>query len=62
MNTAFVTPISRKAKNRLANLMDNNDQCIVEQNTGRNLFLTSMNRKYHFWVSLDNDAHWIVDF
>lgn len=62
MQTAFVTPISKKAKNRFANLMDGNDQCIVEQNTGRSVFLTSMNKRNHFWVALDNDAHWMVSF
>lgn len=62
METAFVTPISKKAKNRFANLMDSNDQCIVEQNTGRSVFLTSMNRKHHFWVALENDSNWQIDF
>jgi hypothetical protein len=60
MQLAFVKPISKKAKNRFANLMDGNDQCIVEQNTGRNVFLTSMNGKNHFWVALDNDSHWMI--
>jgi hypothetical protein len=62
MQTATVTPISKKAKNRFANLMDGNDQCIVEQNTGRNVFLTSSNGRNHFWVTLDNDTDWMVSF
>lgn len=60
---------SSKAKNRLANTMDNNPVCIVEQDTGDELFLASENRKYFFWVSLrrgicrfgnKTDAHWEV--
>jgi hypothetical protein len=60
--TAFVTPKSKKAKNRLANLMNQIDECIVEQNKGDRVFLTSMNGKYHFWVNLTNDEHWSIEF
>jgi len=62
MQTAFVIPISKKAKNRFANLMDNNDECIIEQHKGNKMFLTSMNKRNHFWVSLDNDPDWMIDF
>lgn len=62
METVFVTPISNKAKNRFSNMMEGNDECIVEQNTGRSVFLTSMNLKYHFWVALENDSNWKVEF
>ena len=60
---------SSKAKNRLVNTMDGNPVCIVEQDTGEELFLVSENRKYCFWVSLRSgicrfsdktDAHWEV--
>jgi hypothetical protein len=61
MQTAFVLPKSRKAKNRFMNLMESNEECIIEQNKGNRLFLTSMNKKYHFWVSLDNDSDWTVE-
>ena len=60
--TAFVSPKSKKAKNRFANLMDSNEECIVEQNKGDRLFLTSMNGKNHFWVNINNDKDWEVDF
>ena len=60
METAIVTPISRKAKNRFANLMCNNAQCIIEQHTHDKVFLTSENGKYHFWVMLDKDPDWMV--
>jgi hypothetical protein len=62
MQPAIITPISRKAKNRFANLMDSNPQCIVEQHKGANVFIASQNRKYFFWAALDNDPDWVVDF
>jgi len=49
--------------------MDGNPVCVVEQDTGKELFLASANRKYFFWVSLcegvnrfgdKSDAHWEV--
>jgi len=62
MQLATVTPISKKAKNRFANLMDNNETCIIEQHLDRKVFLTSMNKRNHFWVTLDNDTDWMVQF
>jgi len=62
METAFVTPKSKKATNRFHNLMDQIDECIVEQNKGDRVFLTSANGKNHFWVNLNNDPDWIVEF
>ena len=59
-NTATVTPISRKAKNRFANIMQGDGTCIIEQHTGDRVFVASMNRKYFFWVTLDTDADWMV--
>ena len=61
MNTATVTPISRKAKNRFANLMGSDAQVIIEQHTGNRVFVASMNRKYFFWATLDTDADWMVE-
>jgi len=64
-----VKPKSSKSKNRLANIMNNNLTCIVEQDTGGELFLASENGKYFFWVSTRTgtnrfgdkaDAHWEV--
>jgi len=64
-----VKPKSSKAKNRLANTMEGNPVCIVEQDTGGELFLVSENRKYAFWASIrtgtnrfgdKSDAHWEV--
>ena len=58
---AFVTPKSKKAKNRFANLMNNDSECIIEQDKGDRVFLTSINGKNHFWVSLTNDKDWEVE-
>lgn len=69
--TVTVKAKSSKAKNRLVNLMDNNPVCVVEQDTGSELFLASQNRRYFFWVSTrpgntrfgdKADAHWEILF
>ena len=60
MKTASVTPISNKAKNRFANFMDRNEICIIEQHKGHKVFLTSLNRRNHFWATVDNDPDWMV--
>jgi hypothetical protein len=60
MNTATVKPISKKAKNRFANLMQGESTCIIEQHLGDRVFLRSANGRNHFWVTLDTDAHWMV--
>jgi len=60
--TAFVTPKSSKAKNRFANLMDRNDECIIEQHRGDKVFLTSANGRNHFWVNLTSDKDWNIEF
>ena len=61
METAFVTPKSKKSKNRLANLMEGETECIVEQHKGNRVFLRSLNGKNFFWVNLNNDEHWTVE-
>jgi hypothetical protein len=69
MKKVKVKPKSSKAKNRFANVMESNPVCIVEQDTGGELFLASENRKYFFWVSTregvnrfgdKSDAHWEI--
>lgn len=59
---AFVTPKSTKAKNRFCNLMDKNGECFVEQFKGNRAFLRSHNGRNFFWVDVQNDPHWAVDF
>ena len=51
MRKVVVKPKSSKAKNRFANVMEGNPVCVVEQDTGSELFLAAENRKYFFWVS-----------
>jgi hypothetical protein len=67
--TVTVKAKSSHAKNRLANLMDGNPVCVVEQDTGEELFLASENRRYFFWVSTrvgsnrfggKADKHWEI--
>ena len=69
MRKVVVKPKSSKAKNRFANVMEGNPVCIVEQDTGGELFLAAENRKYFFWVSTRTgtsrfgsmiDAHWEI--
>jgi len=60
--TAFVTPKSKKAHNRFCNLMERNQECIVEQHQGNKVFLTSANSKNHFWVNLNHDSDWEIEF
>jgi len=61
MNTAFVTPKSKKAKNRFCNLMESESQCIIEQDKGNRVFLRSFNGKNLFWVNLNNDSDWEIE-
>ena len=60
-DTVFVTPKSRKARNRFANLMDSNPECIVEQHVNNRLFLRSVNDKNFFWVNINQDSDWEVE-
>ena len=63
MRKVTVIPKSKKAKNRLANMMDNNPICIVEQDKGDGmLFLASENQKYFFWVNTNDfwECDWEV--
>lgn len=69
MKTVTVRPVSAKAKNRFANLMDSNPICVVEQEVDGDIFLVSENRRYSFWMSTRTgsnrfgskvDGHWEV--
>jgi hypothetical protein len=62
MNTAFVTPKSNKARNRFANLMQSESECIVEQINGNRVFLRSTNNRNFFWVNVHNDSDWEIEF
>jgi len=60
-----VTPISSKAKNRFANIMDHFHTCTVEQEKMidgvDHMFLVSLNRQYCFWVPKKGNEHWKVE-
>jgi hypothetical protein len=60
LSHVFVKPKSSKAKNRLANMMQGDPICLVEQKQGDKWFLASSNRKYFFWVNLLNDENWEI--
>lgn len=55
-----VVPISSKAKNRFANVMDKLHGCYVEQEDNGKLFLASINKKNFFWVDKENDPNWKI--
>jgi hypothetical protein len=40
--------------------MDKNETCIIEQHNDSVMFLASMNRKYFFWMQVDNDPDWMI--
>ncbi len=61
METAFVTPKSKKATNRFANMLMNDPEVIIEQHKGDKVFLASKNSKYFFWVNIHNDSDWEVE-
>ena len=55
-----VEPVSNKAKNRFANLMDSLHSCNVEQEDAKVMFLTSINGLYHFWIHKHDDKNWRI--
>ncbi len=55
-----VTPLSRKAKNRFANLMNNLHSCRIEKREDGKVFLASISGKYFFWMNESADDHWEV--
>ena len=55
-----VEPISSKAKNRFANIMDNLHGCHVEQENNNMIFLASINKCYFFWLPKDGNEHWKI--
>jgi hypothetical protein len=60
-----VTPLSSKAKNRFANIMELFHTCVVEQEKLidgiPHLFLVSLNKSYCFWVPEKGNEHWKVE-
>jgi hypothetical protein len=58
--TITLTPISSKAKNRLANVMGGDPVVLVEQQIGTLIFCVSSNRNWCSWVSTERDLNWQV--
>lgn len=55
-----VVPKTSRAKNRFINQMDSLHAMEVEQETDNQMFVVSINRRYCFWLSKENDPHWKV--
>jgi len=55
-----VAPKSSKAKNRFVNQMDSLHAMEVEQETESQFFVVSINRRYCFWISKENDPNWNI--
>ena len=55
-----VSPKSSKARNRFVNQMDSLHAMEVEQENDTQLFVVSINRRYCFWMSKENDPHWTI--
>ena len=60
--TVTLTPISSKAKNRLANQMAGDPVVVVEQRDGNDLFCVSGDGNWCAWVNCLTDPHWAVRF
>ena len=55
-----VLPKSSKAKNRFINQMDSLHAMEVEQENDTQFFVVSINRRYCFWLSKENDPNWEI--
>lgn len=51
----FLIPKSRKAKNRLANSMNNDPVMFIEQETEEQVFAVSGSKEYCRWIRKSND-------
>ena len=60
--TVTLTPISSKAKNRLANQMAGDPVVVVEQRDGNDLFCVSADGNWCAWVNCLTDPNWAVRF
>jgi len=56
-----VSPLSFKAKNRFANIMDSLHSCVIEQEVDDKFFLVSINKKYCFWIQKTGNEHWKIE-
>ncbi len=57
MTVVFVNPRSSKAKNRLANAMNNDNRMWIEQVCDDRIFAVSMSGNYCCWIKHYDDPH-----
>ncbi len=53
----YVNPRSSKAKNRLANEMNNDPRMEIEQINDTHVFAVSVSGSYSCWIQHSNDPH-----
>jgi hypothetical protein len=58
----ILTPLSRKAKNRLANSLHGNPICSLEQLRDGEIFATSPDRSFCTWIKTESDPDWAFTF
>ena len=59
-DTVAVKPLSSKAKNRFANVLGKNPNCVVEQIMGDKVRIVSENREYWCWVNPISNTDWEI--
>ncbi len=57
MTVVFVNPRSAKAKNRLANEMNNDNRMEIEQIDDERIFAVSLSGTYCCWIKHCDDPH-----
>jgi hypothetical protein len=57
-NQLWLIPQSKKARNRLANAMNNEPVVLIEQETATDWFVVSNNRHWCRWVKKHGDPDW----
>lgn len=57
-----LTPLSPKATNRLANSLDGNPICSLEQMRAGEIFVVSPDGRFCTWIALEGDPDWSFVF
>jgi hypothetical protein len=58
----ILTPLSPKAKNRLANSLHGNPICSLEQLRDGEIFVASADRGFCTWIKTEGDPDWAFTF
>jgi hypothetical protein len=58
----ILTPLSPKAKNRLANSLHGNPICSLEQLRDGEIFVASADRNFCTWIKTEGDPDWAFTF